>query len=275
MKVNTFIVGAQKAGTTSLYEWLIQHPEVCGEIYLKDFPFFRDDYLFEKGYDHLEKKFTCKKNQKIVITGCVDYIENIKYLKRIHDYNPKAKIIYLVREPKSRIKSAFNFLTQLDLEHNKNINDAIEQKIDYLNRSLYGTKTEQLLSMFPKDQIQLVLFEKMAMNPKETIQEVFKFLNLPNEDNISFFIANATKEPRFKKINKFLYDIESNKAIRAFVRFIFPPALRLKIVRIIKDSNTKNSASKKTYGEIDDKYLEQIEKDKKTLKKYINFEGYW
>ena len=42
---NTILIGVQKAGTSSLYDWITQHPEVCGNVAVKDFPFFINNHL--------------------------------------------------------------------------------------------------------------------------------------------------------------------------------------------------------------------------------------
>ena len=44
--INTFLIGAQKAGTTSLYDWLSQHPEVSAPSAIKDYHFFTNEKLF-------------------------------------------------------------------------------------------------------------------------------------------------------------------------------------------------------------------------------------
>lgn len=47
---NVIIIGAQKAGTTSLFDWLGQHPNVYANPLMKDFPFFARMSITKKGY---------------------------------------------------------------------------------------------------------------------------------------------------------------------------------------------------------------------------------
>lgn len=274
MKVNTFIVGVQKAGTTSLYEWLIQHQDVCGEIFLKDYPFFNDPELFGQGNSLLENRFTCLE-KPIVVTGCVDYIENPEGLKRIKEYNPNAKIIVVLRNPEKRIRSAFKFLRQLSKEKYDNINDAIKNDPAYINRSLYSRKLDVLYNIFPKEQVKLVIFEQLTKMPESVLQEVFEFLGVPSQDNIDYFNANKTGEARFKSVNKILFDKESNKAFRSVVKTLLPAKTRLKIQRFVKDYNTKKAAPSQEESDLDPAYKELLQADRKKLNSYFDVEEYW
>ncbi|NQX77806.1 sulfotransferase [Gilvibacter sp.] len=273
MKVNAFVIGVQKAGTTSIYEWLIQHPQVCGEIFLKDYPFFIEAELFQQGPAVLEQRFNCS-NEPIRISGCVDYIENPEALKRIAEYNPEAKMILLLREPVSRIRSAYKFLSQLAKEDSADINEALSKDAEYMDRSLYAEKVAKLYSIFPEKNIKLIVFERLAKEPDAVLEELFSFLNIEQGHPIETFVANPTANARFKSVNKVLFDKEKNKGFRAVVKALVPPALRLKIVRFIKDSNTK-SAAVNTTNDLNEQYLKQLESDKAELKKYIDFEAYW
>ena len=274
MKVNTFIIGVQKAGTTSLYEWLLQHPQVCGEIFLKDYPFFIDSKLYEQGSHILENRFNCL-NEPVVISGCVDYIEDFDSLKRIKSYNPDAKVILILRKAESRIQSAHTFLRQLAKEEHEDINEAIENDEEYLNRSIYAKKVAQLHDLFKSSQIKIILFEKLVAKPSAVLEEVFEFLTIEQTTEIKIFNANKTAEPRFKVINKIVFDKESNLVLRSIVKKVFPPKLRLQIQRFIKNTNTKKRASSNKKQTLNEKYIEAFKKDREALKKYIDVETYW
>ena len=70
LKPNVFLIGVQKSATTSLYDWISQHPDVCGPISTKDTPFFIDDKLYNKGFSFLESIYSkYYENQKVIING--------------------------------------------------------------------------------------------------------------------------------------------------------------------------------------------------------------
>jgi len=73
MKINTVIIGIQKAGTTSFYDWLGQHPDIYAPVKAKDFHFFSNDKHFNKGINNLTDKYKDYKNEKIILHSGVNY----------------------------------------------------------------------------------------------------------------------------------------------------------------------------------------------------------
>lgn len=274
MKVNTFIVGVQKAGTTSLYEWLIQHEDVYGESALKDYPFFIEEELYSEGGSFFEDQFRHAKNEKIVISGCVDYIENPASLERIKNYNPEAKILLLLRKPEDRIWSAFNFLRQLAKEENEDINRAIEHDEEYIERSLYGKKLDYLFKIFNSNNIKIIFFEDLIEKPEDVVDSTLQFLGLKPKDIIQTFNANKTKSVKFKFINKVLFDKSSNNFLRGIFKNIFSANTRVKIRRAIKNLNTqkKDGFIKQ---ELNSYYKDLLKEDLKKIKKHIQINETW
>ena len=76
---NTFLIGAQKSATTSVYNWLALHPDICAPLSVKDYAFFTREDFFEKGINHLSSFYEDVFNdEKIILQGSVHYI----FLKR-------------------------------------------------------------------------------------------------------------------------------------------------------------------------------------------------
>lgn len=274
MKVNAFIIGAQKAGTTSLYEWLIQHQDIYGESALKEDPFFIKEELFSKGDTYFEEQFRHVKNERIVISGCVDYIENQESLERIKRYNPEAKVILLLRKPEDRIRSAFNFLKQLDKEENDDINKAIEQDAEYVERSLYGKKLDYLFRIFDSNNIKIIFFEELIKNPDDVVEKTVSFLGLKTKETIKIFNANETKNVKFKFLNRVVFDKSSNNFLRSIFKIVFSPNIRVKIRRAIKNLNT-NKKDEFVKQELKHHYKDLFNEDLKKIKKYIKIDETW
>jgi len=274
MKVNAFIIGVQKAGTTSLYEWLIQHQDIYGESALKDYPFFIDETLYSKGDTCFEDQFRDVKNEKIIISGCVDYIENPESLERIKRYNPEVKVIVLLREPEDRIRSAFNFLRQLAKEENDDINSAIEQDEEYIERSLYGKKLEHLFRIFNSSNIKIIFFEELIKNPEAVIDKTISFLGLKTKEDIKTFNANKTKNVKFKFLNKVLFDKSSNNFLRSIFKNVFSSNTRVKIRRAIKNLNT-HKKDEFIKQELNSNYKNLLKEDLKKIEKYIQINETW
>ena len=110
MAVDLAIIGAQKAGTTSLKEYLSQHPSIQTHPQI-EFSFFRDEELYLKGYAAAEKKYLTLNpnatNKKTLIKN-VGIYSSTDALERLYKHNPECKIIFIVRNPITRAYSSYN-----------------------------------------------------------------------------------------------------------------------------------------------------------------------
>ena len=110
---NLFLAGAPKCGTTSVYDWLVNHPDISGGVdkelfYLVD----KADWKFnEKSnwQDHREEGYAklFKQENKYVVDGTTLTIYQNSALEYVQAYPCKA--IYFIREPSQRIYSTFKY----------------------------------------------------------------------------------------------------------------------------------------------------------------------
>ena len=270
MKYNLFIVGVQKSGTTSLYEWLIQHPNIEGDSSLKDLPFFSKERTSSE-IEEFEKKLpvTLEVTPSFKMTGCVDYIEDLYSLKCIKAYNGEARVILLLRNPYDRMISAFRFLRQLSLEKNEKFTTAIENNSEYLDRSLYFEKVKNLFEVFNKENVKIVYLEELVRNPSQVTNEVFSFLGLENYNKIEFFNANKTEKVKFGFLNSLVFDKNKAKFLKGIVKKIFSSNTRVKLRRKFKSLNvSKKEEDEKFYFSESIKNL--ISKDIAKLKEIVD-----
>src|SRR5215207_2554839 len=97
---NTFIIGAAKCGTTSLWLYLNQHPQIAFSIEKEPAFFVRDDYL-----DHLDWYESLFEEATVVgeaSTLYTTFLVHVDVPARIHGMVPDAKLIYMVRDPVER-----------------------------------------------------------------------------------------------------------------------------------------------------------------------------
>ena len=106
-KVNLLVIGTQKAGTTSLYEYIRQHPDIYFSD-VKEVTYFVEDALYSKGEDYYHSFFTKIENEKIIASSYVHMLPCKKCPGRVKEYNPDMKFIVMLREPVSRAYSAYN-----------------------------------------------------------------------------------------------------------------------------------------------------------------------
>jgi hypothetical protein len=112
-KVDFFIIGAQKCGTTSLHHYLSLHPALCGSQ-SKELDYFSYDALFEKGEEWYLSNFKNYRKDQLLFESSPDYCYLPNIPERIYRYNPNAKFIFLVRNPVDRAISAYTMCHKLN-----------------------------------------------------------------------------------------------------------------------------------------------------------------
>lgn len=110
--IDFLLVGFPKSGTTSLHEYLLQHPNFSSS-WTKEPGFF--SYRYEKGINHYLKNFRFKKNN-IYFESSTNYIYHPHTFKRVKQFNPKMKFIICLRNPVDQVFSHWNHAKQNGLE---------------------------------------------------------------------------------------------------------------------------------------------------------------
>src|SRR3990167_9685258 len=105
-KIDFIIVGAQKTGTTTFYDWIKQHPS----IYLpetKEMPYFARNDCFNKKEQYLKIHYPADEQRPLWGAAHVNNMFFSYVAERIHSYNPQTKIIAILRNPTNRAYSSF------------------------------------------------------------------------------------------------------------------------------------------------------------------------
>ena len=201
------IIGAVRSGTTSLYYDICEHKCVLPAAY-DEIGFF--DSNFELGFHWYKSMFPTKfeknkitKNNHICITGedTPFYFWSKNARIRIKEKFPKIKLIVLLRNPVDRAYSNYNLGVRGGSEHlsfeesikkeiflleqNNDIqSDGIEKYTrprSYISKGLYYNQIKKWFELFSKEQILVINTENLLENPEQTLEKVFKFLELSNE----------------------------------------------------------------------------------------------
>ncbi len=247
MKVDFFIVGAPKAGTTSLYHYLNEHPQI--EMSLQKEPDYFSDAAIQKqgiyyGKNRIDTEekyntlFNTQKKDVIFGEGSVSYLFYPNVAQDIKAYNPIAKIIIMLRNPIDRAFSHYLMDYRLGLVSDS-FEDIINKKSKHKNAHLfyqqyikvgeYATQLKRYFDVFDKENILLIDYEDFKSDVVGTVDLVYSFLNVSAE-----FVADVNKKhntftmPKNKLI-RFMY---SFVVIRNILSFIFPKSM-VKAVRLI------------------------------------------
>jgi len=185
---NFFIVGASRAGTSSLYEYLkkipgiYMSPEKEPHYFSKVTP-GRFKISDEKTYLEL---FHGVKNEIAIGEASTTYLRDRETPKQIYKKIPYAKIIIILRDPIEQFVSSYFFnlyqrKSQLSL-HGTVLKGKIDENgnLNKLNNG-YSAQVKRYLDVFGASQIKIIIFEEFSKEPKKIIQEVVKFLGINEE----------------------------------------------------------------------------------------------
>lgn len=196
---NFIIIGTEKGGTTSLYEYICKHPQVIPSIE-KEIHFFTQN--FQKGINWYSAHFPYIFNDGNYITGeaSPSYLDYVGTAKKVFEFIPEVKLIIILRNPVNRAISRYYHSLRQGLESSsfeEAINpeiQAIQQASDpflliqnhefrksrYILYGLYVYLLKSWMTMFPKEQILILKSEDLYNVPVEVMKQVFSFLGLSN-----------------------------------------------------------------------------------------------
>jgi hypothetical protein len=219
---NFFIVGAPKAGTTTLYDWFRAHPEIYMPA-IKGVRFFcykgQEDALKYR-YRTLEEYATLFEgvtNETAIGEATAIYFEYPDAARRIHEVVPEARIIAILREPVQRAFSIYHMNLR---EHgaNEGIGFMAALERDPALRKLYFDGLAPFFERFPRERIRIVLLEDLRDDARATLGGLFEFLGVQPNFVPDFAISNPGGIPRFPRLHRLM----TNRRLRLLSRKVLP-----------------------------------------------------
>lgn len=135
------IIGAQKSGTSALRDFLKQHPRIDGPE--KEIHFFTSH--FEKGEDWYHQQFSGLKEPQLIFEKTPFYLFHPEVPERIFSYNPKLKMIVILRNPVERAFSAWKHYQKYFLDFGRVKTSNLEQLRSYSSVTGMGEEFVQML----------------------------------------------------------------------------------------------------------------------------------
>ena len=173
------VIGAMKAGTTSLSRYLLSHPE----IYMatpKELRFFSHDENWARGLDWYANYFRDATDTPARGEASTDYTKAHLYPEaaaRIAATLPDARLVYVVRDPVERIRSHYDHEVVTDAE-TRPIEQVVVEDPVYVDTSSYGRQLEQYLEHFDRAQILVVDADDLKHRRAETVKRIYDFLGV-------------------------------------------------------------------------------------------------
>jgi len=182
MKPNFFIIGAARSGSTSLYLYLEQHPDIYFSN-VKELNFFSNPKYWAKGLDWYESRFRPqRRNIPRIGEASTSYTRapfNKDVPKKIASYAPDAKFIYIVRNPIDRIISHYLHRVQVGQE-TRELSEIIQnlENEAFAWQGRYHYQVAQFLQYYSRNQICIVSMDDLKKSPETLVKQIFQFLDV-------------------------------------------------------------------------------------------------
>jgi tetratricopeptide (TPR) repeat protein len=245
-KPNFIIIGAAKAGTTSLFQYLIQHPQVLSPI-KKEVAFFHNNQRYSAGVNWYFSHFPSIPEESGFVTGeaTPNYlVSNIQF--EVAKLLPEVKLVAILRDPVERAISHYHHRVKhrwenrsleeaitaelVAVKDEESFSSSIEQACHqagsvYLLGGLYYYTIKKWMSVFPPEQFLILENTQLLTQPNDTMQKVYSFLGLP-EYNISEYkkrnVGSYQKEDISLIENKLYQLFQShNEKLESFLNINF------------------------------------------------------
>jgi hypothetical protein len=176
---NFLVIGAMKAGTTSVWEYLRRHPQVFMSP-VKEPSFFIDEGTWSRGRAWYESLFRGSDGAIAVGEASTAYSKHPIHPgvpERIAGLIPWARFIYMVRDPIERIRSQYEYGIDRGLE-NVPLARAVLEHPEYLAYSRYALQIDRYLDWFPRERLLVVTSEELRAERPSTLRRIFEFLGV-------------------------------------------------------------------------------------------------
>ena len=214
LRPNFLIPGSGRSGSTFLYSCLKQHPQIL-------FSTIKEPSYFSKYYDLGEKwylnHFKSRKDFPVVAESSTQYFYSVEATKRIYDFNPDFKLIFIIRNPVNRAFSNYNREVQMWGE-SRTFEEIIENDDRYTWPAMYYTHLSRYFKYFPSSQVKILIFEKFIKNVENNLREICEFLKINSDFKFDpgKFKQNPSKmpiSPRLQKLNKKYFELNRREPL--------------------------------------------------------------
>jgi hypothetical protein len=158
------VIGAMKSGTTSLYRWLEQHPAVTVPQ-VKEPHFFSLDDRWERGIGWYRGLFAGIGSDRVTGEFSASYTApawSAVAAERMAEVLPAARLVYLLRDPRQRLRSHFAHQLQRGRERRSLATALADPDSVYVRQSEYSVMLQPYLDRYPPEQVLVVTLEELT-----------------------------------------------------------------------------------------------------------------
>lgn len=234
------IVGAPRCGTTSLYHYLRQHPDVFMSTPKEP------EYFSGTGpvntLPEYEALFGEADAYQAVGEASVCYLHSPQACTRIKETIPDARLIAILRDPAVRAYSHYNMMVAHGAIPNRPYLKVLEEArrqgdYDYtgIPTSRYAGPLQRYFDCFGKDQFRVYLHRDYKQDPRGTVRSIFDYIGVD-----STYVPgterryNKTHLPKSDQVNRFIW---GKSALKEAAKAVLPTAVRRKLSQFLHRAN--------------------------------------
>ena len=248
---NTIIAGTNKAGTTSIFRYLGDHPDVCTAS-VKETRFFTKYNHNDAGenINEYSKYFrNCAQETPVLLEASPQYMQGgLATAKLIHKYLPDVRLVFVLREPVERMISFFHRNQQRGSKQTYRLSadDFVEKALSYIQndteltteqhsspiarqiRSVrYAPLLDAYYDVFPSEQIYVTFFDDLRNDTQAFMKDIARFLHIDPGfySQYEFHIENKTRSYRSNSLQHIAFRL--NMALEPLLNSA--PGLRRKL----------------------------------------------
>jgi Sulfotransferase family len=259
-----FIAGHAKSGTTALYEMLRRHPQ----IYMpeeKEPWFFAEDMrprftprmagVAPESLAEYATLFAAAGPEQKAGEASSSYLWSRTAARAIAQVIPQARIIAILREPSSFLRSLHLQLLQTHVEDRKSLREAVgleaerregrqiptrshrPQLLQYADHVRYVEQLRRYHEVFGHERVLVLIYEEFRRDNEGTVKEVLRFLGVDEQIEIGAIEANPTVQMRSQRLDEVVHALSTGKGsplargARAAVKAVTPTRLRRDALR--------------------------------------------
>ena len=264
---NFLIIGAAKSGTTALYRYLKQHPDIFMSSRKEPhfFSYTNDTKLTNGPGDYIrtavtdfaqyQMLFQKAKNEKAIGEASPTYIYVPGTAQKIQTTLPSVKIIAILRNPADRAFSAYMHLIRDGFETISDFELALSKEQERIadnwgpiwHYTKAGFYFEQLLPyyrLFEKQQLKIIIYDDFQQDPLKVMRNLFSFLDVDNSFTPDMSakpnVSGIPKNKNLQKMMDFLFN--QNNPIRDISRKVFSEDIRWRVTSGLRNKNLNQPA---------------------------------
>ena len=256
-----FCIGAQKSGTSYLYQLIKQHKAVTFSGY-KEIHHFSEDMAYKRGTGVFLKYFKPHEETEYLADFTPEYMHKHEVVRRIsEEFGEQARIIVIMRDP---VKRAFsNYIMAYSRGRERRLfSDIVNDVIlgsgtnHIIERGLYAKHLDNVYKYFSHDRVLLLVFEDFIKNTAENMEKVIEFLGI-EKCEINYDVKkNPMKNEAFTGFGLFYFKIPYR--IRRFINKKIP--LLGRVLRHFANSGRQSFKEKPVLNEHDERILSEYYK---------------